>query len=144
MNPKILMVDIETAPNIGYIWRLWQEVCSMDMIAEDWYILCWCAKWVGDDHMYSSALPDHNLYLKDPKNDIEVMKDLYTLLDQADIVCGHNAAKFDIKKINTRFLVHNIAEEIKKYTKNFKINIVKEPDIVFINKNAVISLYEGS
>jgi hypothetical protein len=108
MQPKILMIDIETAPSIAYIWKLWQEVSSMNMVAEDWYILCWCAKWVGDPTIIQSALPDHSLYLKQPANDLEIMRDLYPLLDEADIVVGHGCAQFDIKKINTRFITHNM------------------------------------
>jgi len=108
MQPKILMIDIETAPAAAYIWRLWQKVYTMDMVPEDWYILCWCAKWVGDKKIISSALPDHKLYEKDVANDFEVMKAVWPLLDEADIVVGHNASRFDIKKINTRFIAHGI------------------------------------
>lgn len=102
------MLDIETAPSTAYIWRLWQKVYNMDMVPEDWYILCWCAKWVKEKKVFSSALPDHRLYQKNPTSDIEVMKMLHPLLDEADIVVGHNVAQFDIKKINTRFLAHGI------------------------------------
>lgn len=108
MQPKILLFDTETAPNMGYIWGLWQKIYSMEMISHEWYILCWCAKWLGEKEMMKSALPDHDLYAKEPTNDVEVMKPLWHLLDQADIVVAHNAVQFDIKKVNTRFLKHGM------------------------------------
>lgn len=108
MQHKTLLLDVETAPNMGYIWALYQKIYSMEMLAHDWYILCWCAKWLGDKKIHRSALPDHDLYTKQPTNDIEVMKPLWDLLNEAEIVVAHNAVQFDVKRINTRFLLHNL------------------------------------
>ena len=108
MEAKTLLLDIETAPNIAYVWRMWQEVTSMDLIAEDWYILCWCAKWLHNDKMYKFALPDFPLYESKPTNDVEILQPLWTLMNEADIVVGHNAARFDLKKINTRMILHKM------------------------------------
>ena len=105
---KILFFDIETAPNIAYIWGLWTENRSADMIQSHWYTLCWCAKWLGEKKVYSSALPDFKSYKKDPENDKKVMEALWNLLDEADMVVAHNAVKFDIRKVNARFIVHNM------------------------------------
>lgn len=109
MEPKILMFDIETAPNMGYIWGLWNKIYNMEMIDHEWYILCWCAKWYQNDEIFSSALVDYpEQYKLNPRNDLEVMKDLHAALDEADIVVAHNAIKFDIRKVNTRFVAHGI------------------------------------
>lgn len=79
------------------------------MIIKDWYILCWCAKWLDGIKVMSSALPDHDLYLGEPENDLEIMKGLWTLLDEADICIGHNLIKFDRRKVNVRFIMNNMS-----------------------------------
>jgi hypothetical protein len=107
VDPKILLLDIETAPSVAYVWSLWSEVNSMDFVAEDWYILCWCAKWLGGRTMHRASLPDwHESYKEDPSCDYEVMRDLWSMLNEADVVVAHNATRFDVKKVNTRLLLH--------------------------------------
>lgn len=108
MQPKILLLDIETAPHMAYIWSLWQKFIGFEAVQEHWYILCWCAKWLDEKEILSSALPDFSGYDVDPSNDHEVMAKLWTLLDEADIVIAHNAVGFDIKRVNTRFLVNGM------------------------------------
>ncbi len=101
-KPKILLFDIETSPSRAIIWQLWQEVKSMDFVTDDWYVLCWAAKWLGSNRIMSSGI------YKKSENDKQVMKDLWKLLDEADIVVAHNAIGFDCKKTNTRFIANNI------------------------------------
>lgn len=107
-KPKILLLDIETSPNLAYCWGLFSEITSTEMIAKEWYIMCVCAKWLGSSEVMSFALPDYSMYKKDPENDINIMKDVWKLLDEADIIIGHNCGDFDLKKIKTRFLYHGI------------------------------------
>jgi len=105
---KILFFDIETAPNIAYIWGLWTETRSMNFVEQSWYTLCWCAKWIDEKKVYSSALPDFKSYKRNPESDKEVMKALWDLLNEADIVIAHNAIKFDVKKVNARFIINGM------------------------------------
>ncbi len=105
---KTLLFDIETAPIMAYIWDLYNEVTSMDMIKSNWYVLCWGAKWLGEPRTMTGALPDFKSYKKNPENDMEVMKKLWHLIDEADILVAHNAVKFDVRKINARFLQHGM------------------------------------
>ena len=108
-EPKILFLDIETSPNKINQWSMWQEWNSMDMLDKGWYILCWCAKWSNSSKMISSALPDFkDSYKKNPENDRFILEKLWKLLDEADVVAGHNIIEFDLKKINARFLQHGM------------------------------------
>lgn len=108
-QPRILLLDIETSPNIAYMWGLWKELTSVDMIEREWYILCWCAKWLGENKVFSSALPDFKKeYKEDKEDDKHILLKLWNLLDEADMVVGHNLAAFDVKKINARFIQHKI------------------------------------
>ncbi len=65
-------------------------------------------KWEGDKTVKAYSLPDFNTYKKDPKNDRELVKKLWELMDEADVVVAHNGISFDIKKSNARFLYHGL------------------------------------
>ena len=108
-QPKILLFDIENSPNSAYVWGLWEQTISNDMVQNPWYMLCWSAKWLGEKKIYSSALVDFPKdYKKDPENDKNVLQALWKLLDEADVVIAHNAVKFDVRKSNARFIMNGI------------------------------------
>ena len=48
-------------------------------------------------------------YQKDKTDDKALMRKLWDLMDEADIVIGHNCDSFDIKKINSRFFDDKIS-----------------------------------
>ena len=125
---KTLFFDIETAPNLSYVWGQWQQ----DVIehVREWYIICFSYKWEGEKQSHVVALKDFELYDNDPENDLQVVKKLWELLDKADIVIGHNSDAFDIKKANARFVYHNLGptshyhsvDTLKLARKHFKFN----------------------
>lgn len=108
MSTKILLIDIETAPSLGYVWGLWNNNVSLNQLVRDGYVLNWSAAWVGDDYVYSDALHYHKLWKTDPENDVEILKSIWSLLDQADIVVAHNADRFDVPTLNARFIRHGM------------------------------------
>lgn len=99
--PKILSFDIETWPILTYTWRLWNANIGKDFIVKDWGILCWSAKWLFEDKMMHDCLTEEELINRD---DRRISRSIWDLIDQADVVIAHNGAKFDIKKVNTKFL----------------------------------------
>ncbi len=105
---RILLFDIENAPSESYIWALWKEVTSTAFIKDDWYVMSWSAQWLGDDEITTKALPDYDLYQKEPKNDSVLLQELWSLLDEADILVAHNGKSFDRRKVNARFAIHGI------------------------------------
>lgn len=107
-NLKILLFDIETSPILANIWGLWTETRDFKFVDVDWYVLSWSAKWLDSKTTIVKSLPDYPNYKKNPQDDSALLKDLWKLLDEADIVIGHNAKKFDVKKINTRFLINGL------------------------------------
>ena len=42
------------------------------------------------------------------KHDKRILKSIHTLLNKADIVIGHNVDRFDIRKLNWRFISNNM------------------------------------
>jgi len=106
---RVLLLDIETSPNKAYAWGLWHELRSTTFLTSNWFIMCWCAKWLNDKKgIMSASIHESSTYKKDPENDKELLLKLQKLLDEADIVIAHNGIKFDCKKINTRFIMNDI------------------------------------
>ena len=103
------MLDIETAPLKAYVWRLWKENVGVRQIERDWYMLCWAAKWLGDKEVQCDALPYHKAaFKKDPEDDSRICKPIHKLMDEADVVVGQNSVRFDVPKLNARFLLNGM------------------------------------
>lgn len=100
---KILVLDIETAPVRAYVWQAWKQNVMPNQIVSDWFVLTWAAKWLFEDVVYSGALTSKEAKKQDDKR---IMKSLWGMLNEADVVIAHNGIDFDIPKINTRFLLH--------------------------------------
>ena len=103
-GPKILVMDIETFPIEAYVWGIWQQNIGLNQIKQDWTVLSWAAKWVGTNEVfYMDQRNAENI-----RDDKELIKEMWELLDEADIVVGQNSKAFDIKKLNARFLAHGM------------------------------------
>lgn len=103
-GPKVLLLDIETAPILAYVWGLWENNVALNQIANDWYVLSWSAKWLGSDQvMYRDQRNAKNI-----EDDSEILKVIWSLLDEADIVITQNGQSFDIKKLNARFIINGM------------------------------------
>lgn len=102
---KILVFDIETLPILAYTWGAYQQDLQIDGIVKDWVILAWSAKWLGNDKIISDVLSSKEALARDDKRLVE---DCWKLLDKADIVIAHNGRAFDMKRISTRFMYHNL------------------------------------
>lgn len=107
-HPKVLLLDIETAPCLAYIWRLWEEVRSHNNIEWDWYILSWSAKWLGSDEIMCKSLRSYKGYKPGSEDDSKLLADMRTLLCEAEYVVTQNGDQFDIKKLNTRMLMNGL------------------------------------
>lgn len=103
---RILVVDIETAPLKVYSWRRFnQNIYSDQAVDDDWPILTWSAKWLFDPKIYSMKMtPKESL----GRDDERVVKGLWDMIDQCDIMIAHNGAKFDARMMNARFWKHGL------------------------------------
>jgi uncharacterized protein YprB with RNaseH-like and TPR domain len=103
--PKILFYDIETAPITSYVWGLFDQNVGLNQIVEDWFILSFAAKYQGESEYHyfdqRSAIP-----VQDDKN---LLISVHKVLSDADVLVGHNAVKFDFRKLNARFIKHDLA-----------------------------------
>lgn len=103
---KTLLFDIETSPNLAHIWGIWEQ--NAISVERDWFILSYAFKWLGEKKITARGLPDFGLYRKEPNNDRELVKSLWKLFDEADIIIAQNGDAFDIKKANARFVEHGL------------------------------------
>lgn len=94
-SPRILLVDIETKPIVALIWSLRQKYIPPEMILEDWGIIAWAAKWLGEKEVFYEDTRK--------KEEKTCLRRLWGLLDDADVVIWHNGDHFDGPKLNTRF-----------------------------------------
>lgn len=99
---KVAIVDIENTPLLSWTWERWQQ--NVIAVEDEWYMLAWAAKWLGEPTGTVRILPDYPTYKNSPKDDSTLATELWTWLDQADVIIGHNVARFDLPKINTRFI----------------------------------------
>jgi len=109
--PKILVLDIETAPLESYAWSQWKQNLYDDQIISNWFMLTWSAKWLFGDKVHSGRLTPKEALAED---DFRIVGDLRELLEQADVVIAHNGKRFDIPKINTRMVMHQY-KPVKPY-----------------------------
>lgn len=103
-GPRILLIDIETAPILGYVWGLWENNLSLSQIKSDWYILSYSAKFLGEKKIYYKDQRN----VENVENDKELLKEIWKLLDSSDIVITQNGISFDHKKINARFILNGL------------------------------------
>lgn len=102
-GPRIVTLDIETAPLESYHWGLWDQNIGLDMIKEEWSILSYSAKWLGEDKVYYNDTGGSGV--KNVRNDKKLLQELWNILDEADIVVAQNGKAFDVKKINARLIM---------------------------------------
>lgn len=94
---KILIIDIETRPNLAWCWGLWDQNVAINQIEQVGSVISWAAKWYDQKNvLFSSDYHDTHE---------EMIKQAWDLLDEADVVVGYNSRSFDMKHLNREFVV---------------------------------------
>lgn len=86
--PKILFIDIETRPALVYVWGAYKQDIYPDQVLEPTGILCFAAKYLGEKEVYF-----HSTWGEGKK---EMLKNLLSLLSEADAVVSYNGERFDL------------------------------------------------
>lgn len=97
---KKLLLDIETAPNIAHVWGLWEQNIGLNQMVASGYVMCWSAKWHGDDKVMFDSV-----HRSKPQ---DMLDRVHALLDEADVVIHYNGKKFDIPTLNKEFAIHGM------------------------------------
>jgi uncharacterized protein YprB with RNaseH-like and TPR domain len=97
---KTLFLDIETTPILAYTWGLWDQNISIGQIVKPTEMLCFGARWGDKKKVVFKSL--HH----DGKE--EMLKELHSLMHEADVMVGWNSTGFDHKHINREFLENGL------------------------------------
>lgn len=98
---RILLIDIETAPNTAYVWGLFNENIPLARLIESSQTLCWAAKWLGEPEIMFSSIEN--------TSHRKMLKGIHKLLDEADAVVHYNGTRFDIPTLNKEFILHGMS-----------------------------------
>ena len=101
MKPRILLLDIETAPNTAYVWSLRTDYISIEQLVESGYALCVSAKWLGEKEVLFYSIKEHGVG--------SMLQAIHNLIEEADIVVHYNGTKFDIPTLQREFLTEGLA-----------------------------------
>lgn len=106
--PRILVFDIETTPLEAFIWQtqVWKARVSDSQVISPWFMLTWSAKWLFSDVTMSMRLTGEEVL---EENDKRIVTGLWKVLDEADVVIAHNGDAFDVKNMNSRFIVNSLS-----------------------------------
>ncbi len=109
MEPRIALLDIETAPLQGFAWQVFSRHGGRHIIEEikPGYILCFCVQWLGEKKIHTYTLADFPRFATDKQDDKDLVGKLHEVLDAADICVAHNAA-FDLRWATARFIFHGL------------------------------------
>jgi hypothetical protein len=93
---KILIIDIETGPNLVHAWGLWNQNIGLSQFLEAGEVICFAAKWLDGKkvHFYST----HH----DGKQ--AMLDAAHRMLSESDAVVHFNGKRFDIPHLNREFI----------------------------------------
>jgi len=96
---KVLIYDVETVPTEAYVWSAWKQNVAPSQVIEHGRVVCWAAKWRGDkqkDVMFGAEWTPG-------QDSTRFIRDLHSLMEEADAVITYNGNKFDDVVMNTAF-----------------------------------------
>lgn len=114
---KLLFLDIETAPNIAYLWRLRADYVSVDQLVSSSYVLCVSAMWLNSRKPMYTSIKKHGKK--------KMLSIVYNWLKQADVVVHYNGKKFDIPNLNREFVEEGMAPPKPTYKQVDMYHVVR-------------------
>lgn len=94
---KMLILDIETSPNLAHVWQLWNiHNVGLNQLLESGEVLCFAAKWHGE-----RSTMFHSIH-KDGKE--AMLRAAYDLVNEADVVIHFNGRSFDMPWLNSEWV----------------------------------------
>jgi hypothetical protein len=94
---RLLVLDIETAPNLAYVWDVWQQNVAPSQLVQHKSVLSFASKWVGADHV--------DFHSRHHDGQEGMVLAAWHALNRADGVIGYNSKRFDVKHLQTEFIL---------------------------------------
>lgn len=117
-KPRILYLDLEISPLLTWTYSAYEaNAVSINKLQQ---IVSYAWQWEGDTKIHVRALDDYPGYQAGiPKlNDKKLVHELYELLQEVDIIIGHNIQDFDLKQARARFIYHELPPTFKFKTED--------------------------
>ena len=96
VQSKLLVIDIETAPHLGWFWGLFKQNIGINQIEKPGRVLCFAARWHGEDETM--------FYSEHQRGGAERMvRAAHRLMLEADGIVGWNSQRFDCRWLNKEF-----------------------------------------
>lgn len=96
-----MYVDIETTPNLAYVYSLWRETIPLQRLVESAQVLCVGWKWRGSKDFHFAG---------DNTGHAEMVHAVHAALSEADLVVHFNGKSFDIPHLNREFLLAGLPQ----------------------------------
>lgn len=96
-QPRTLVLDIETSPNIAHVWGLFNQTVSLSQLRESTQVICFAAKWHG-----STKAEFHSDF---HNGHADMVAAAHDLIGNADIVVHFNGKRFDMPHLRREFLL---------------------------------------
>lgn len=142
MKTRVLVYDIETSPLLCYTWDKWPQNGVIEVV-QDWQILTVAWQWLGEKTVHVKGQDDFEDYVPGVNNDLNIVKLIHSLYEQADAVVAHNGDRFDQKKSQARMVIHGltppspykqidtqkIAKRVGAFTSNRLKDLAKDMDV---------------
>ncbi len=115
VQANILYIDTENSTSIyeNYGAKVQSKHLSIDNLVSEWYMLGWCASYMGDEKVFSGFVTGEQARRRD---DGAIAEKLHGLMSAAEIIAGHNVVGFDLKRCNTLFKKHKLPAIVGKKT----------------------------
>lgn len=97
---KILFFDIECSPALYYGYGLYDQNIPIQSIVENPRMIAFTAKWYGKKKIH--AFSEYHQSRR------EMLDEMHSMLDEADVVIGWNSKRFDTKWVNSEFMVEGM------------------------------------
>src|SRR5690349_7099800 len=102
-SARILLLDIETSLMKFYGFRPKTEYIPHELMIADWSVLCWGAKWLFEPTIMGETVTPKESMAREDKR---ILGGMWSLINEADIIVTQNGIQFDLKKLNSRFLLN--------------------------------------
>lgn len=127
---NVWILDIETAPIVASVWGTKDQNIAINQIVRDSFVMGWAAKRLGDPASKTIYMDQRNA--KNISDDRAILRPLWKILNEADILITQNGKNFDCPRLNARFIHHGwlppadyqhidtyqIARRVAKFTSN--------------------------
>jgi DNA polymerase elongation subunit (family B) len=106
-KPRIVLFDLETSLIKVTTFSLYNDHIPHDAIEQDWFILSWAWKELDSKTTNAASVLDFKRSsLSDDKGLVTAIR---KELETVDVIIGHNAQRFDLRKLNARLIYHGLA-----------------------------------